>query len=129
MFFAILFWKCSKNFFSIKITNKICPRHCIFNFFNLKNFFIPIWSVTFCQSILYFYILTISLILNLGSLLLISLLEPMYLLDFTLAGFILIVLWYVLLYLLTISHLIIHNNQIIVSLILFFKGITNAYLL
>ena len=52
---------------------------------------------------LYFDVLTISPILNLGSLLLISLLEAIYVLDFTSTGFILIVLWYELLYLLTIS--------------------------
>ena len=52
---------------------------------------------------LYFHILTISPILNLGSSTLILLLESIYVLDFTSTGFILIVLLYVLLYLLTIS--------------------------
>ena len=50
---------------------------------------------------LYFDILTISPILNLESLLLISLLESIYVFGFTPKGFVLIVLWYILLYLLT----------------------------
>ena len=58
----------------------------------------------------YFDILTISLILKLGSLLLVSLVESIYVFDFTSAGFILIVLWYVLLYLSNISsHLSIYT--------------------
>ena len=52
---------------------------------------------------LYLDIITISPILNVGSLSLISLLESIYVLDFTSTGFILTVLWYVLLYLLAIS--------------------------
>ena len=51
----------------------------------------------------YFDILTISAILNLGFLLLVSLLDSIYVFDFTSTGFILIVLWYALLYLLTVS--------------------------
>ena len=51
----------------------------------------------------YVFILTISPILNLGSLSLISLIQRIYVFDFTSTGLILIVLWYVLLYLLTIS--------------------------
>ena len=50
---------------------------------------------------LYFDIQRISPNLNLGSLSLISLLESVYVLDFTSTGFILVVLWYVLLYLFT----------------------------
>ena len=58
----------------------------------------------------YFDILTISLILKLGPLLLVSLVESIYVFDFTSAGFILIVLWYVLLYLSNISsHLSIYT--------------------
>ena len=51
----------------------------------------------------YFDVLTIATILNLGSLLLIFLLEWIYVFDFISTGFILTVLWYVLLYLLIIS--------------------------
>ena len=52
---------------------------------------------------LYFHIPFLSLILNLGSSQLISLLESIYVLDFMSTGFILIALWYISLYLLTIS--------------------------
>ena len=89
-FFQFFFVQCSNNFFSIKIINNISIWHSIFNFFNHKNFFRPIWNVT-------------SPILNLGSLLLISLLESIYVFHFTSAGFILFDIWYLLLYLLTIS--------------------------
>ena len=58
----------------------------------------------------YFDILTISLILKLGSLLLVSLVESIYVFDFTSTGFILIVLWYVFIYLSNISsHLSIYT--------------------
>ena len=60
-----------------------------------------IW--TFAKKFLYIDILTISSILNLGSWYIIYLLDSIYVLGFTSTGFILIVLWYVLLYLLTIS--------------------------
>ena len=57
----------------------------------------------------YFDILTISLISNLGSLLLVSLVESIYVFDFTSTGFILIVQWYVLFYLSNMSsHLSIY---------------------
>ena len=54
---------------------------------------------------LYFEIPTVSPILNLGPLLFISLSDSIYLFDFTSTGFILIVLWYVILYLLTLTIL------------------------
>ena len=58
----------------------------------------------------YFDILTISLISKLGSLLLVSLVESIYVFDFKSTGFILIVQWYVLLYLSNISsHLSIYT--------------------
>ena len=97
------FVQCFNNLFSVKIINKICPRHSIFKCFNYKNFLRPIWSVTLEKTFSYFDILTISPILNLGYLSLNFLLESVYVLDFTLTGFILIVLCYVLLYLFTIS--------------------------
>ena len=51
---------------------------------------------------LYFDILTKSPILNFGSLWLISLLKSIYVFDFTSTSSVLIVLWYILLYLLSI---------------------------
>ena len=89
------------------IINNKCPWKCVFNFFNHKNLFRPIWSVNFCKFFflildLYFDILTLQPILNLGPLLWISLLEPIYEFDFTSISFILIVLWYISFHLLTI---------------------------
>ena len=54
MFFAIL-CKCSNNFFSVKIINNICPQHSYFNFFNYKNFWRPIWGVTFSKKNFFWY--------------------------------------------------------------------------
>ena len=45
------FKKRSNNLFFVKITNNICPRRCVFKFCNHKNFFRPIWSVTFCKNV------------------------------------------------------------------------------
>ena len=78
---------------------------------------------------LYFDILAISTILNLGSLSLISLLESIYVFDFTSTGFILIALWYFLLYLLTISANLsiytFYDIEVIYLQILFFTVLTN----
>ena len=99
-FLKFIFVKRSNNFFSNKIINSLCPRHSIFNFFNHKNYFRPIWSVTFCKNILiYFDILALLPILNFGFLSVISSLESIYVFDFTSTVVILIFLWYVLLYL------------------------------
>ena len=57
-FLQFYFVVLSNNFFAITITNNISPRHSIFNFFNLKNFFRPIWSITFtklCKNIFTFW--------------------------------------------------------------------------
>ena len=91
-FLQFFFVECTNNFLSIKIINDICP--CLFfHFCNVKNLFRPIWSVTFCKNVfLCFFILTISPILNLGSLSLISLIQRIYVFDFTSTGLILIVL-------------------------------------
>ena len=53
-FLQFFYVKHSNNLSTIKLTNKICPQHSIFNFFNHKNFFRPIRSVTFCKSFLHF---------------------------------------------------------------------------
>ena len=50
-FLQFFFIKTSNNFFTIKIINYICPWNCIFNFFNYKNFFRPIWCVSFSKNI------------------------------------------------------------------------------
>ena len=62
-----LFIKCSNNFFTIKITNNICWRNNVFECYNHKNFFGPIWSISCSKYVWYFDILTWSPTLNLGS--------------------------------------------------------------
>ena len=55
LFFAFLFYKTFQSFFSIKVLCYICLRYSIFNFFCHKNFFRPIWSVTFRKNIFIFW--------------------------------------------------------------------------
>ena len=98
--------KRSKIFFSFKMTNNICPRNSVFNFFNDKNFFRPIWNIAFCKNVSVFrysnYITNFKF-----RILIISFLTRFNICAwFSLTIFILIVLWYVLLYLLTLYHLI-----------------------
>ena len=91
-FFSFLFINRSNNFFSIKIISEICPWLNILNICNHKNFFRPIWRVNLFKKRLYFNFITMSLTFILGPLSLISLLESVCVLDFTLTGFILIAL-------------------------------------
>ena len=53
-FLKLFFVKDSNNFYTIKILYEICPRHCIFNFFNSKSLFRPIWNVTFRKNVFIF---------------------------------------------------------------------------
>ena len=80
---------------------------------------------------LYSDILTISPILNLGSLSLISLLELIYVFRFTSPGFIFIVLWSVLFYLFTITYNLwiytFFDIKVIYLKILFFKILINLW--
>ena len=100
--FVIFFVKRSNNFFSFKITKNTCPRQIhiqVFLTFLITNSFSDQFgALPFAKLFLYFDILTPSPILNFGSLLLVSLLESVYVFDFTSTGSILIVLLYVLLY-------------------------------
>ena len=98
--------KRSNIFFSFKMTNNICPRNSVFNFFSDKNFFRPIWNIAFCKNVFVFrysnYITNFKF-----RILIISFLTRFNICAwFSLTIFILIVLWYVLLYLLTLYHLI-----------------------
>ena len=93
--FQFFFVKYSNNFFTVKIINNMCPQHNIFNFFNLKTSSDQFGVQTISKIFLYFDILTISPISNLGFLLLISLLDSIYVLGFTPTGVILTVLWYI----------------------------------
>ena len=53
-FFSVM--RFTNNFFTIKTTNNICPQNSIFNFYNDKSFFQPIWKVIFCkESFLFWY--------------------------------------------------------------------------
>ena len=129
-FLQFFFVKRSNNFFTLKISNNICPRNSILKLANHRNFFRPIWNLTFCKKIfLCFNILTWSPSLNLGYFSLFSLSKSMYVLDLTSGGFISIVLWYLLFYLLTISaNLLIYtffNVEVICLQILFFKVLIN----
>ena len=47
MFFVNL----SSNIFTVKITNKICPRNSILNFFYHKSFYRVITNIIFCKNI------------------------------------------------------------------------------
>ena len=49
------FIKRSNNFFSIKVFPDISPRNNVFNFFNNKNFFRPIASVSFTKNVFTFW--------------------------------------------------------------------------
>ena len=103
LFLISFFVARSSNFFVFKIINNKCSRHSFYTLFNHKNFFRPIQNMTFSKMFLYSDIVR-SPILNLGTLLSISLLESIYVLNVTPRGFILIVLWDVLQYLLTIWY-------------------------
>ena len=50
-FWSLFFIKCSTNFFTIEIINNISPWNSIFSFFNHKNFFRPIWSISFSKKV------------------------------------------------------------------------------
>ena len=98
----LFFVKLSKNLFTVLITNNICQRNSVFNFSNNKNLIWAIWFVTFCINIFIFqysYMVT----LNVVSFLLFITPKSIYVLGITPNSFIIIVLWYVLSYLLTIA--------------------------
>ena len=101
LFFVIHFRKTFNNFFSLKITNNVCPRHNIFRFFNHKFFFWQIWSVTCSKNIFIFWYSKIVTNFKFRSFI-INFFTIVNMFDFTLKGLILIVLWSVLLHLLTI---------------------------
>ena len=100
-FFQFFFVKCPNSFFVFKIIHGICPQNNILTFCNHKNLFRPIWNKPIYKNV--FIFCYIFIFFDVGYFSLISLLESIYVLDFTSAGFILIVLWYVLLYLWTRS--------------------------
>ena len=115
MFFAIHFCKCSKNIFVTRIINDVCQWCCVISFFNYKIFLRLIWSValfSFFFFFFFFFLFTIFYFVScfffffffflyftitnfkFRTLLLFSTSKATNVLDLTLAGFILIVLWY-----------------------------------
>ena len=95
--------KRSNNLFVFKIANNICPLSKILTSVVTETSSDQFETWRFVKIFLYLDILTIWRTLNSGSLSLISWLEPIHELGFIWTRFILIILWYVLLYLLTIS--------------------------
>ena len=90
MFFAICYRKTLKHFYTITITNNICPRNSFLNFFNHKNFFSPIKNVNFSKKGFKFTNFKLMMTLLFYSL------NSIYVLDFTSRGLIVIVLRFVL---------------------------------
>ena len=93
-FFQFFFVKLFKNFFVLKITNYVHVGRSVFNFFNHKNFFRPIWDIAFCKNVFIFWYSNNTTNLNLGSSSLMCSIESIYLFDSTSTGFIFILLWY-----------------------------------
>ena len=124
----IFFWICfslfflvnrSNNFFSVKDTNNICPRHGVFSFFNHKNFFNPIWNRAFCKTVFLFwysnnisnfkfriFIINFFTRVNIHAWIYINILCFNCTMIWIIIDFVLIVLWYELLYLLNVSSII-----------------------
>ena len=90
-----------------KFTNLLIIRNLllftIFNFFNRKNFFWPIWSVAFCKKIFIFWYSHVVTNFKSRIFSLFSTSASRYVLDLIPIRFILIVLWYAFSYLSTVS--------------------------
>ena len=111
LFLQFLLRKHSKNFFIVRITNKVYLQNNVFNFFNYKNFVRPLWSVTFCKNVFYVLIFLHGCQFQIQILYQYFLNQRQYTyLIFNLAGSILIVIQNILLYSLTIlSKLLIYT--------------------
>ena len=97
------FIKYSNNFFTIEIVKNICPWNCLFNFTINKNFFIPVWCVSFSKNIFVFRNSYVISNLKFRIFIINFFLKINICIIFNITGFILIVLWYVLLYSPTVS--------------------------
>ena len=97
-FLQLLFLKFPNKFFTVKITNNMCTRNNIFNFFNQKIIFRITWNVTFWKNVFIFlqsFMLTkLDLRSSLLLLLLLLLSKSMYVIYFTSTESILNVLLY-----------------------------------
>ena len=104
-FLQFIFIKHSNNIFTIEIIDNLCSWNNIYNFFDYKNSFRPIWSISFSKSVFLFWYS--YMITNLKFRIIIIFLLPklIYILSLTFISKRLHFnsLWYVLLYLLTIS--------------------------
>ena len=112
--FQFFFVKRSNNFFTIKIANDVSGT-LFFTFLNTKNLFRSIRNKIFFENFFeHFFIFWYSYMITnfkFSIFLIIFLSESIYVLNFIFTSVILIVLWYVLLYLLTISsNLSIYTN-------------------
>ena len=103
IFFFFFFAIFSNNFFPIKNINDLCPQLNIFKCFSCKNFSGLIWNVTFCKNIFTFWYSNIISNFKFRIFINNSFTRVNISVWFYITGFILIVLWYVLLSLLTIS--------------------------
>ena len=97
------FIKCSNDFFTITIINNISPWDCILNFFNHKNSFRPIWSIALSKNFFVFRYSQMITNFKFRIFIIKFFTKVKYVLSLTLIGFILIVLYFLLLYLCTIS--------------------------
>ena len=55
VFLQFFSFKASSNWLTIQVTNHSCPRNCIFNVANNKNFFWPNWSISFSKNVFLFW--------------------------------------------------------------------------
>ena len=100
-----------------------------FNLFNHKDLFRPIWRVIFCKNVFIFWYSYLIANFRFRIFIIFSTLKSIYMLDFISTGFILMLLWYVLLYSLTISSILSKDTffdiEVIYFSILFFKVLIN----
>ena len=100
----LLFVKVSNTLFDFNITNIISLQNSVFNSFNNKHFFSPIWKTTFLENLSFAKLFLLSwysyMIINfkVKTYLIILLLISKQMLGFTSTGLILIALWYVCIY-------------------------------
>ena len=90
-FFLFFLMKSSNNIFTVKMTNKWCPRHSAFNSRNHKIFFRPIWSVSFCKDVFILWYSYMITNFKVKIFLVIFFSKLIYVLDFPSTGVILII--------------------------------------
>ena len=98
-FFSV---KRSNNSLDFKITNNICPRCNIFNYFHHKNVFRPAWNIVFWKYVFIFWY-SDNIPNSKVRIFIVNFFTRFNVFDLKSTGSILSVLWNVLLYLLTTS--------------------------